>query len=118
MSCVSAAGPLISFEAPSAPAPGATLPPPPAPERPPTHSSPAPGGAQPPPLDPEEFEELELALAEECCVLCTIARWPPGRSPVSTVSEHILIKADMENGDPVGMLETVLYCDEHRVTIL
>ena len=128
MSCVSAAGPLISFEAPSAPAPGATLPPPsvapaelpppPAPERPPTHSSPAPGGAQPPPLDPEEFEELELALAEECCVLCTIARWPPGRSPASTVSEHILIKADMENGDPVGMLETVLFCDEHRVTIL
>ena len=77
----------------------AELLPPLAPVRPPTHSSPAPGGAQPPPLDPEEFEELELALAEECFVLCTIARWPPGRSPVSTVSEHILIKADMENGD-------------------
>jgi hypothetical protein len=61
---------------------------------------------------------LELALAEECCVLCTIARWPPGRSPASTLIEHILNKADMENGDPVGMLETVLYCDEHRVTIL
>ena len=123
MSCASAACPLISFEAPSAPAPGATLPPPsvasaelpPAPEGPPAHSSPAPGGAQPPPFDPEEEEELQMVRP---CVVCMIARWPPGRSPVSAVTEYILNKADMENGDPMGMLESVLYCDEHSVTLL
>ena len=123
MSCVSAACALISFEAPSAPAPGATLPPPsvapaelpPAPEGPPAHSSPAPGGAQPPPFDPEEEEELQMVRP---CVVCVIARWPPGRSPVSAVTEYILNKADMENGDPMGMLESVLYCDEHSVTLL
>ena len=27
-------------------------------------------------------------------------------------------EADMENGDPIGMLETVLYCDGHSVTLL
>ena len=124
MSCASAACPLISFEAPSAPAPGATLPPPsvapapPAPEGPPAHSSPAPGGAQPPPFDPEEEEELEMVTMAQPCVVCVIARWPPGRSPVSAVTEYILNKADMENGDPMGMLESVLYCDEHSVTLL
>ena len=134
MSCASAASdgalplsppacPLISFEAPSAPAPGATLPSPsaapaelpPAPQGPPTHSSPAPGGAQPPPFDPEEEGELEMVRP---CVVCVIARWPPGRSPVSAVTEYILNKADMENGDPMGMLESVLYCDQHSVTLL
>ena len=134
MSCASAASggalplsppacPLISFEAPSAPAPGVTLPPPsaapaelpPASGGPPAHSSPAPGGAQPPPFDPEEEEEL---VSEQPCVVCVIARWPPGRSPVSAVTEYILNKADMEDGDPMGMLESVLYCDEHSVTLL
>ena len=123
MSCASAACPLISFEAPSAPAPGATLPPPsvapaelpPAPEGPPTHSSPAPGGAQPPPFEPEEEEELQMVRP---CVVCVIAGWPPGRSPVSAVTEYILNKADMEDGDPMGMLESVLYCDKHSVKLL
>ena len=122
----SLACPLISFEAPSAPAPGVTLPPPsvasaelpPAPEGPPAHSSPAPGGAQPPPFDPEEEEELEMVTMAQPCVVCVIARWPPGRSPVSAVTEYILNKADMEDGDPMGMLESVLYCDKHSVKLL
>ena len=91
---------------------------PPAPEGPPAHSSPAPGGAQPPPFDPEEEEELEMVTMAQPCVVCVIARWPPGRSPVSAVTEYILNKADMKNGDPMGMLESVLYCEKHSVTLL
>ena len=134
MSCTSAAldgalplspqaCPLISFEAPSAPAPGVTLPPPsaapaevpPASGGPPAHSSPAPGGVQPTPIDPEEEEEFE---SEQPCVVCIIARTPP---PVgfakNAAIEFILDRADADDGDPLGMLESVLYCDKHRVMI-
>ena len=62
-----------------------------------------------------QWEEL---VKEQPCVVCIIARWPPGRSPVSAVTEYILNKADMEDGDPMGMLESVLYCDKHKVTLL
>ena len=57
-------------------------------------------------------------MAQPSVVCLTIARWPPGRSPVSALTEYILNKADMENGDPKGMLESVLYCDKHSVTLL
>ena len=134
MSCASAAidgalplsppaCPLISFEAPIAPATGVTLPlpsaapaeHPPASEGPPAHSSPAPGAAQTPPFDPEEEKDLE---SEQPCVVCIIARTPP---PVgfakNAAIEFILDRADADDGDPLGMLESVLYCDKHRVMI-
>ena len=134
MSCTSAAldgalplspqaCPLISFEAPIAPATGVTLPlpsaapaeHPPASEGPPAHSSPAPGAAQTPPFDPEEEKDLE---SEQPCVVCIIARTPP---PVgfakNAAIEFILDRADADDGDPLGMLESVLYCDKHRVMI-
>ena len=134
MSCTSAAldgalplspqaCPLISFEAPSAPAPGVTLPPPsaapadlpPASGGPPAHSSPAPGGEQPPPFDPEEEEELK---SEQPCVVCIIARTPPPAGFAKNAAiEFILDRADADDGDPLGMLESVLYCDKHRVMI-
>ena len=134
MSCTSAAldgalplspqaCPLISFEAPSAPAPGVTLPPPsaapadlpPASGGPPAHSSPAPGGVQPPPIDPEAEEEFE---SEQPCVVCIIARTPPPAGFAKNAAiEFILDRADADDGDPLGMLESVLYCDKHRVMI-
>ena len=119
----SLACPLISFEAPSAPAPGVTLPPPsaapaevpPASGGPPAHSSPAPGGVQPPPIDPEEEEEFE---SEQPCVVCIIARTPPPAGFAKNAAiEFILDRADADDGDPLGMLESVLYCDKHRVMI-
>ena len=33
------------------------------------------------------------------------------------VIEFILDRADADDGDPLGMLESVLYCDKHRVMI-
>ena len=54
------------------------------------------------------------------CVVCAVARWLQGSSapdaPMSTVADIVLKKTEHE--DPFGLLESVLYCDEHRVTLM
>ena len=123
------AAPLLTVEASNAPAPGATLPPlsaasaglPPAPGGlfPSLSFSPAPSGANLPPFDPEEEEEEEdLELP---CAVCVLARLLQGSSapdaPPSTVADIVLNKTE-HLGDPFGLLASILYCDEHRVTLM
>ena len=123
------AAPLFTVEASNAPAPGATLPPlsaasaglPPAPGGlfPSLSFSPAPSGANLPPFDPEEEEEEEdLELP---CAVCVLARLLRGTSvpdaPMSSVADIFLNKTE-HLGDPFGLLASILYCDEHRVTVM
>ena len=123
------AAPLFTVEASNAPAPGATLPPlsaasaglPPAPGGlfPSLSCSPAPSGANLPPFDPEEEEEEEdLELP---CAVCVLARLLRGTSvpdaPMSSVADIFLNKTE-HLGDPFGLLASILYCDEHRVTVM
>ena len=119
------AAPLFTVEASNAPAPGATLPslsaasaglPAPAPGglSPSLSYSPAPSGANLPPFDPEEEEEEEEDL-ELPCAVCVVARLLQGSSapdaPPSTVADIVLNKTE-------HLLASILYCDEHRVTLM